>query len=279
MKFNILFLLSFCFINPKVHSQIGRLALSPFQKIEQKIGLTDITITCSRPSQRGRLIFGGLVPYHKLWRTGANRNTTIAFSEEVSIGDQSIAPGKYAIFTIPKPQEWEIIFYKETDYWDVPKALDTAKIAVRFTIPSITIEDSNPVFSMSIGQFTAHNLNVDIEWENTKVSIPIKLNTAEQMKKQITKQLAGPNRHDYYLAALYEAQAGSNAHEGLQWINKAIEMDVEEQYWLYDVKSQLLKRLGKKEEAREVALKGLRIVKAQERQFMIDEFEKFLKQL
>ena len=279
MKFKIGILLLLGFICTEANTQISRLALSPFQKIEQKIAMTDITITCSRPSQRGRMIFGGLVPYNQLWRTGANRNTTIAFTEKVHIGDHTVKPGKYAIFTTPREKEWEVIFYNETDHWDVPREIDSSKVVARITVPSKPLQETNEVLSITIGHFTDHMFNLDVEWERTKISVPIQLNTAEQIKEEIQDQLAGPDSHDYYLAARYEVYSGSNPEDGLEKINKAIAMEQEERYWFYDMKCKLLKELGRKEEAREIANKGLAIVKAQDRQFMIEEFEKFIKEL
>ena len=266
----------FILLSSTLDAQIGRIALSPFQKTEQKIGNTDITISNSRPSMRGRVIFGGLVPYNKLWRTGANRNTKIEFSEDVMIAGRLLGKGEYAIFTIPKIKEWDIIFYDETIHWDVPRVIDSTKIVARITVPSRKIPNKKESLAITIGEFTNYKFNLDIEWENTAVSVPIDLNTAAQMEAKITKQLSGPDDSDYYLAALYEIDAGHNYENGLTWIDKAIELSDQEKYWHYWIKARLLVKVDRIKEAKVLAEKGLVIVKPENREFMISEFEGIL---
>ncbi len=104
---------------------------SPYQKIEQTVGLSTVTVEYSRPSMKGRKIFGGLVPYDKLWRTGANRNTIVSFSDDVKIGSTTLKAGNYAIFTKPNPQSWEIYFYSDTNNWGTPQKWDESKSCSR----------------------------------------------------------------------------------------------------------------------------------------------------
>jgi hypothetical protein len=98
-------------------SQIQTPAPSPSSTLEQQVGLTDVIIKYSRPGMKGRQIFGDLVPYGEKWRTGANNNTTISFDTKVSINGQEVPEGTYAIFTIPQEDEWEVIFYKDSNNW------------------------------------------------------------------------------------------------------------------------------------------------------------------
>lgn len=111
------------------NAQIETPAPSPFQKIEQKVGLTDVTLEYSRPSVKGRKIFGGLVPYDKLWRTGANANTKVTFGDDVTIGGKSVKAGTYAIFTKPGTSSWEVIFYSDASNWGTPREWDDMKVA------------------------------------------------------------------------------------------------------------------------------------------------------
>mgnify|MGYP000380326926 CR=1 FL=1 len=114
MNIKPILLITYLFLINDATAQIGRFPLSPFQTINQTIGVTDIELTYSRPSMRGRTIFGDLVPHNKLWRTGANRNTTIEFSQDVILGGKRIEQGKYAVFSIPTEKQCAIILYNDT---------------------------------------------------------------------------------------------------------------------------------------------------------------------
>ena len=112
----IILMLAFAIANYAIEAQVKTPQPSPKATFEQVVGLTNIDVSYSRPSAKGRVVFGDLVPYGKLWRTGANANTTISFSDDVMIGGQALKKGKYAIFTTPKADSWEIIFYSDTHY-------------------------------------------------------------------------------------------------------------------------------------------------------------------
>ncbi|MEM8528594.1 MAG: DUF2911 domain-containing protein [Bacteroidota bacterium] len=260
-------------------AQIGRLPLSPIQRLEQNIGLTDIIIEYSRPSMRDRKIFGALVPFEKLWRTGANRNTTIQFSKDIIVDDQKIEAGKYAVFSTPFPKKWEVILYTDTDNWNVPEQLDTSKIAASVSVETILLEESKEVFTIMIGDFNNYQFNLDIYWENTFVSIPIQLTTKEMMDQKIKDQLEGPSHDDYYAAARYQMESGEEFAKGLDWINRAIEMAEEVTWWDLRIKAILLMELNRKDEAVMVATEGLKMAEVAKREYGINEFNKILKQL
>src|SRR5680860_1842514 len=116
-----------------LEAQINTPAPSPFSKVEQKVGLTDVTLEYSRPAMRGRTIFGDLVPYDKLWRTGANQYTKITFGDDVTIDGQVVKAGTYSIFTKPGKASWEIFLYTEIEGGGVPKEWDESKIAAKTT--------------------------------------------------------------------------------------------------------------------------------------------------
>ena len=272
------FVLSFIlFVSPEsISAQIGRLPLSPEQKIIQNIGITDITVHYSRPSKRGRSIFGDLVPYGKYWRTGANRNTTIEISEDFFIDSKSIAKGKYAIFTIPGTEEWDVILYHDTDNWDVPESVDPSKIAARITVPSTTLPLPLEVFTISIGDFTNYNFDLIIAWDQTKISVPIQLNTRALMDQKIQESLDGPGYGEFYLAAVYQMESGGEYAKGLEWINKAIEIQEKAEWWDLRVKAILLDQLNRKKEAKEIARAGMKLALEANREYAINEFNRLL---
>lgn len=269
----------FLCLNIKSDAQIGRLSLSPKQTIKQTIGLTDIVIDYSRPSMRGRQVFGDLVPYGKYWRTGANRSTTIEISHDFFIDDQKVAKGKYAIFSIPNLKEWVVVLYNDTDNWDVPTIVDTAKIVARTAVSSVQIESTREVLSIQVGDFTNYEFDLIIGWENTQVSIPIHLDTRNLMEEKINKRLGGPTYSDYYLAATYEMESGHDYERGLDWINKAIDIAEEVGWWDLRIKTILLMNLGKSSQARELAKQGLVLGQKEKREYAITEFQRMLREL
>src|SRR5690554_5833761 len=132
---NIFFLFSILLSSLAIQAQIQTPQASPFQKIEQKVGLTDVTLEYSRPSMKGRTIVGGLVPYDEIWRTGANENTKITFSNDVEIGGQTVNAGTYAIYTKPSASSWEVYFYSDSNNWGNPEKWDEGKVAAKVTAP------------------------------------------------------------------------------------------------------------------------------------------------
>ena len=127
----LVFLVSVFLVSMTMEAQITTPQASPSSTLKQSVGLTDVTVEYSRPSMRGRTIFGDLVPYGKLWRTGANKNTTLEFSTDVTIDGQALKAGTYAIFTKPGESSWEIIFYSDTDNWGTPQKWDDSKVAAK----------------------------------------------------------------------------------------------------------------------------------------------------
>ena len=109
-------------------SQINTPRVSPASEVEQMVGLTEIEIEYSRPSMRGREVFGNLVPYDKIWRTGADNSTKISFDTDVIISGKTIQSGTYSIFSIPNEGNWDVILYSQAEVWGVPRDWDDSKI-------------------------------------------------------------------------------------------------------------------------------------------------------
>lgn len=279
MKLNNVLWIFFVCILQSGYSQIGRLALSPYQESSIKIGTTDISLSYSRPSMRDRQIFGGLVPYNQWWRTGANRNTKIKFSEDVIIGNTRVSKGEYAIFSKPTPDQWEIIFYKKTDNWDVPEDIEQESIAASIVVPSEKRSSPLEVLSIVVGDFTNYTFDLNIGWEETTVKIPIQLTTREIMEKKLTRTLDGPSPSDYYLAALYEMESGKNFTRGLTWIEETMRRRESPMWWDYRVKAILLMELDRKKEALPLVKKALEIATAENHEYGKTEMKRILKLL
>jgi len=254
-------------------SQITRLALSPLQTLQQKIGKTEITITYSRPAKRGRTIFGGLVPYEELWRTGANRNSKIAFSEEVIIEGTRIEKGTYAIFTKPSKTHWEVYLYTDTSNWDVPTDWDQEKVAVQIRVPAYSLERPLSSLTISVDEVTNDQFNLSIAWDQTGISFPISLSTEEQMLEDIADVLGGPDADDYYLAAQYRLESGRELEKAVEWSSKAIELRPKSAWWDYRIKCLAMLELGEKEAVQPFAQKGYELAQVHGSDYGISELK------
>ncbi len=255
-------------------AQIGRLALSPLQKVELKIAKTTIKISYCRPSKRDRVIFGGLVPYDQYWRTGANRNTKISFSEEASLDGNLIPAGEYAIFTKPSENTWQFILYSDTQNWDVPEEIDSKKIVAQIEVSSHQTGQLREALNISIDSFDNYSFTLKIEWEKTAIFIPFGLQTKELMNATIEDVLAGPNADDYYLAAVYQMESEKDWQKGLDYINQGIKIREEPVWWEYRVQAILLIELKKKTEAKKAIERILELAKKSESEYGLEEFER-----
>lgn len=155
-----------------VNAQDKKPAPSPSAQINQVVGLTDVTIDYSRPSMKGRTIFGGLVPYGKVWRTGANARTKITFSDDVTIGEKSLKAGTYAVFTIPTSSSWEIIFYTDHKGGGAPKSIDESLVALRTNAATSAFSADVESFTIGIGSLKDDSANLYFVWANTIVAVP-----------------------------------------------------------------------------------------------------------
>ena len=148
-------------------------APSPTATFSQKVGLTDVTIVYSRPSKKGRTIMGELVPYGKVWRTGANATTKITFSDDVKISGKNLAAGKYAFWTIPGESEWTVIFSKDIkggagDYKESEDAL-------RVNVEALKIDETVETFEIMIADNKPNFANIRILWESTLIHVPLEV--------------------------------------------------------------------------------------------------------
>lgn len=214
------------------YGQIKTPDKSPLQKISQKVGLTDITLEYSRPSVRGRKIFGGLEDFGKVWRTGANSNTTISLSTDFMIDNQTIKAGTYAVYTIPGEKNWEIILYTDTNNWGTPKKWDDSKVAVKTTVPAENMPMTIETFTITFDNLTNNSFILGLLWENTMVNLPITLPTDNIVSKQIEAKMAGPSAQDMYAAAVYYLEADKDIKKAQNWIDTAVKMTADSpKFW------------------------------------------------
>ena len=238
-------------------SQINTPRFSPASEIEQMVGLTEIEIEYSRPSMRGREVFGNLVPFGKVWRTGADNSTKISFDTDVIISGKTVQSGTYSIFSIPNKESWEIIFYSDVELWGVPRDWSDDKIVFSSTYKVNKI-NTVETFTISFNDLTNNDVNMNISWENTSVDIKIDVPTRSLVEKDISNVLNdNPKASDYYAAAVFYRQENVNLTQALLWMNKAIEMFENPRFYHYRQQSLLMAANNKFSDAIDAANKSL----------------------
>jgi len=226
MKFTITFFSHLFFFALCQSQQLKTPTLSPFSKISQEVGLTEINIEYSRPSAKGRVVFGKLVPFDRIWRTGANASTKITLHESAKIGGQSIEAGTYAIYTIPREKDWTIIIHSNTQLRSLAgKAYDIKKDVLRFNVPSKAITDYVETFTIQCSDLRTNSVHLRFTWENTSVAIPIEFEVDANIEKQLvalTKNPASISHRSYFEAAQYYSNNGKDLMKALDFIDKAL---------------------------------------------------------
>lgn len=241
---NIFLVLAFVIAPFVADAQLKTPAASPKATIFQTVGLTDIEIVYSRPAARGRAVFGNLVPFGKIWRTGANENTTISFSDDVVIGGKTLPKGKYAIYTVPKIESWEVIFYSTTNNWGNPEVWNEGNVVLRTTVNAQAKTRAVESFTIAISNISADSADLDFSWENSFVSMKFEVPTQKNTLANIEKVLAGPTSADYFSAAQYIYQSNGDSAKALDYIDKAMDMSTEKPYWYTRLKSLIQARLS-----------------------------------
>ena len=233
-----------------IQAQLKTPKPSPLGKFEQKVGLTDVTVEYSRPGMKGRTIFGDLVPYDKLWRTGANKNTMITFSDDVMVSGKELKAGSYAIFTKPNAKSWEIIFYTDTKNWGTPREWDDSKVAATVTADVMKMPMKMETFTMLLDDLSNDAATLGFLWEDVYVGVKIDFPTAKKVSKNIEKVMSGPAANDYYAAASYMLESDGDINTALTYIDKAIEMTKDKpRFWYLRKQSLIHAKAGKKETA------------------------------
>ena len=265
MKQVILLLLVGLFSSNIASAQIKTPAPSPTAKLTQDVGLTNITIEYSRPSAKGRKIFGDLVPFNEMWRTGANASTKITFGDDVTIGGSNKVPkGTYALYTIPGEKTWTIIIHKNTTFWGTGgKDYKAEEDACRFDVAVQSVSPSVESFTIDVNNIKGNGADMVISWENTRVLIPFALDTDTKVMADIKAQMAGPSSNTLYQAARYYYDEKKDMAQALVWITQAMEKGGEK-FWMLRYKALILAELSRYKEAIEAANRSSELAKAED---------------
>jgi hypothetical protein len=243
-------------------SQVKTPQSSPKAMVSQMVGMTDVSIDYSRPSAKGRTIFGDLVPFGKLWRTGANANSIVTFSDDVMIDGKTLPKGKYALFTVPKADNWDVIFYKDTDNWGTPETMDESKVALKTTAKPQMLNNRLETFTIAMNNLDNNFGHLEISWEKTLVAVKVEVPTDKIAMASINRALNGPNAADYYAAGTYFFQSNGDMKKALEYVDKALGMSKEKPFWQLRQKSLIQAKLGDKAGAIETAKLSLAAAEA-----------------
>jgi hypothetical protein len=232
---------------------------SPLQTLKQNFGVGDITIEYSRPSVRGRVIFGELVPYGKIWRTGANASTKIIFSDDVKLDGKEIKAGTYAIYTIPNKDSWDILINTDITLAGNVAAYKTETEVARITVKSISLLENVETLTININNITATSATIEISWEKTKVSIPVTTEIDEKVMKNIDAVMSTDAR-PYYQAASYYYDNNKDLNQALIWVTKATELNPNA-FWITMLKARIEHKLKDGKSALASANKTIELAK------------------
>jgi len=257
-------LLSTIFCYSFISAQIKTPQPSPTATIIQKVGVSDISVEYSRPGAKGREIFGDLVPYGKMWRTGANKATKITFNEDCIFRGKKIKKGSYSLFTIPDMDVWSVLLNNDTELWGVGD-YDKKKQVCNIETKVINSKDFTESFTIEFGKFKSFSSTMSLKWANTQIDIIIKSESSKDKILKDYKELLnnGPSANDYYNGAKFVADNAGDYEAALEWINIAIEKR-KDAFWMMYHKARILSLVGNEEEAVYLAINTIKIASKKE---------------
>jgi tetratricopeptide (TPR) repeat protein len=258
---NILFLALSLGIVSAAQSQIIAPKASPACKIEQRVGLADISISYSRPAVNGRIIFGDLIPFDAYWRLGANENTKFTTSDALFFGNDTLPAGTYALFAMPGKTSWKLAFYTEFGNWGMPSVWDPKKVALELTSTVSVCADRTENLTIGLDQLENSGADLFIAWDRVAVKFPFTLNTKDKVLASIQKVMNGPSANDYHTAAKFYLDEKINNKQALEWVEKAI-ASRPEAYWMFRTKSLIQAELGLYAEAIKTAEQCIKLAEA-----------------
>ena len=252
---------------------------SPFARVEQRVGLTDFSIEYSRPGVKGRTVFGDLVPYDKIWRTGANANTKITLSTDVTVDGKLLKAGSYGIYSIPNKDVWEVLFYSETNKRGVPKDWDESKIVLKINVEAVSMPMNVETFTIIFNELTNSSAVMGLLWEQTFIGIKFEVPTDQIVMNTIDKVMSlNPTANDYYNAAIYYNHQDKDVQQANEWMEKAMSLTEKPAFWQLRQQSLIYAKMGDTKKAIEIAKKSLALSKEAENDAYIKMNTKSLKE-
>jgi len=242
------------------YTQLQSPVPSPRAKVSQKVGLVNINLDYSRPSKKGRTIFGNIVPFDQIWRTGANQATSISFSDDIKINNQLVEAGEYHVYSVPRENSLDLIIYKKTDEWGSLKSFDESLIKARVTSDFYDLPFSIETFTISFGDISNAGASLNISWDNKVAIYVIDALTREKMLNSIEETMAkNPTKNDFRKAAMYYYEENIHIDKAVKWIDIAFDDSDDLKYWQLRYKALINEKAGKIKKAKKYAKKGYEI--------------------
>jgi tetratricopeptide (TPR) repeat protein len=235
-------------------------APSPLQTLKQNFALSEITIEYSRPSARGRAVYGDVVPFGKVWRTGANGSTKITFGEDVKVEGKAVKAGIYALYSIPGKDSFTFMLYKDLKLGGDVANYNAENELIRFAVKSSKLTEKVETFTMNVADITATSSNIELTWENTRAAFNVTADIDASIMAAIDKALNKDNK-PYYQAASYYYDNNKDLKVALEWVNKAVEQNPKA-YWVMLLKAKIELKLKDKAAAKASAEKVIEMAKA-----------------
>ena len=235
-------------------------APSPLQTLKQNFALSEITIEYSRPSARGRAVYGDVVPFGKVWRTGANGSTKITFGEDVKVEGKAVKAGTYALYSIPGKDSFTFMLYKDLKLGGDVSNYNAENELIRFAVKSSKLTEKVETFTMNVSDITATNSNIELTWENTRAAFNVTADIDASIMASIDKAINKDNK-PYFQAASYYYDNNKDLKVALEWVNKASEQNPKA-YWVVLLKAKIELKLKDKAAAKASAEKVIEMAKA-----------------
>jgi len=259
-KISFLFTAVLCsLITLNADAQLRMPQASSSQTIIQEFGMGKVSVKYSRPNIKGRNISADLAPYGEVWRTGANDATVITFTDAVSLEGNAVAPGEYALFTIPGKDEWTIILNKETKQWG-SYSYKQSEDVLRFRVKTAKLKEKAETFTIAFSDVMSSTARLDLLWDKIRVSVNMTTDVDSKVMAGIDEAMKG-DKKPYYPAAVYYFENGKDLNKALEWISMAEASDQKAPWFKYQ-KARIQLKMGDKAGAAQTARAGIEAAKA-----------------
>jgi hypothetical protein len=252
-------------------------APSPLQTIDQAFALSNIKIEYSRPSVKGRTIYGDVVPFGKVWRTGANAATKITFGEAVKVDGNALPAGTYAIYTIPNADSWDMMFYKDLNLAGNVADYKAENEVLKIKLKPTAMATKTETMTFNVADVTSSSANVELIWDKTKVAFNVTADIDSKIMKDIDVALAADTR-PYFQAASYYYENNKDINQALTWVNKAIEANPKA-FYMWHLKAKIQAKLKDTKGAMESAEKSIVLSKEAKNDDYVKMNEKLIQEL
>jgi len=257
-----------------VSAQLKTPAPSPAQTLKQAFALSEITIDYSRPSVKGRTIFGDVVPFGKVWRTGANGSTKITFGEDVKVEGNDVKAGTYAIYSVPDKDMWEIMLYKDLTMGGDVSSYKKEDEVLRFKVKSSALAANVETFTINVADVTPSKANIELQWEKTRVAFSVVADIDTKIMKNIENTVIKDNK-PYFSAASYYYENDKDMKQALEWADKAVAANPKA-YWVVLLKAKIQVKLKDNKGANATATQALTLAKEDQDDAYVKMAEKII---